>query len=152
MFKIEIIAVARIKKGPHADLANEYIRRIRWPLDIHEIETRSTAAGQAQIEEEQKILKSLKSDAVKIALDERGQTLSSSEFAQILGDYRDNSAGTIQFIIGGADGLTPEIRDKTQKQVSFGRQTWPHLLARIMLLQQIYRAQQILSGHPYHRE
>ncbi|MBK6897547.1 MAG: 23S rRNA (pseudouridine(1915)-N(3))-methyltransferase RlmH [Alphaproteobacteria bacterium] len=152
MFKIEIIAVARIKKGPYADLAEEYSKRIRWPLDIREIDARHTSPAQGQAEEELKILKSLKPDAIKIALDERGETLSSTQFAKILGGYRDEGAGTLQFIIGGADGLTSQIRIQTQKQISFGRQTWPHLLARIMLLEQIYRAQQILSGHPYHRE
>ncbi len=152
MFKIEIIAVARIKKGPYADLAEEYIKRIRWPLEMREIDSRPSSLDQAQAEEEQKILKALKPEAVKIALDERGETLPSAQFAKLLGDYRDSSTGTLQFIIGGADGLTPQIRSQTQKQISFGRQTWPHLLARIMLLEQIYRAQQILSGHPYHRE
>lgn len=141
-----------MKKGSYADLAEEYLKRIRWPLEIREIDARPSSPEQAQAEEEQKILKYLKQDAIKIALDERGETLSSAQFAKTMGAYRDGGAGTIQFIIGGADGLTPQIRSLSQKQISFGKQTWPHLLARIMLLEQIYRAQQILSGHPYHRE
>ncbi len=152
VLKIEIIAIARMKKGPYADLAEEYRKRIRWPLEIREIDARPSSPEQAQTEEEQKILKHLKEGAIKIALDERGETLSSAEFAKSMGGYRDGDVGTLQFIIGGADGLTPRIKSQTQKQISFGRQTWPHLLARIMLLEQIYRAQQILSGHPYHRE
>lgn len=152
MFSLEIIAVARAKKGPHAELITEYQKRIKWPLTIHEVESRNAAPEAVQREEEQKILKYLKPAAVIFALDERGKTLSSLEFSKILEQYRDESRGPLQFLIGGADGLTPEIRGRSQHILSFGKQTWPHMLARIMLLEQIYRAQQILAGHPYHRE
>ncbi|MCL4677302.1 MAG: 23S rRNA (pseudouridine(1915)-N(3))-methyltransferase RlmH [Alphaproteobacteria bacterium] len=152
MFNIEIIAVARLKKGPYADMGAEYIKRIKWPLTIHEIEARKTTPALAQTEEEQKILKRLTTGATVIALDERGKTLGSQDFAALLGRYRDEGTGTVQFIIGGADGLTPAVRERAHHLLSFGKQTWPHLLARIMLLEQIYRAQQILAGHPYHRE
>ena len=86
-----------------------------------------------------------------IALDERGKTLTSQNFSSLIGRYRDETGGTIQFILGGSDGLTDQVRSRSDLMLSFGKQTWPHLLARIMLLEQIYRAQQILAGHPYHR-
>ncbi len=152
MFNIEIIAVARLKKGPYADMGAEYTKRIKWPLTIHEIEARNTKPAAAQAEEEQKILKHLAPGAIIFALDERGKTQGSQDFAALLGRYRDESAGLVQFVIGGADGLTPAVRERAHHLMSFGKQTWPHLLARIMLLEQIYRAQQILAGHPYHRE
>lgn len=152
MFTIEIIAVARLKKGSYASLAAEYEKRIKWPLAICEIEARSTDPAAAQTEESQKIMKRISPGATVIALDERGKTLGSSEFARLIGRYRDEAVGKVQFVIGGADGLTPEVRERANLLLSFGKQTWPHLLARIMLLEQIYRAQQILAGHPYHRE
>lgn len=151
MFKIEIIAVARLKKGALAELSHEYEKRIVLPLTILEIETRNTTPSKAQKEEEQKILKLVKPASMVIALDERGKTLTSQNFSSLIGRYRDETGGTIQFILGGSDGLTDQVRSRSDLMLSFGKQTWPHLLARIMLLEQIYRAQQILAGHPYHR-
>jgi len=85
-------------------------------------------------------------------MDERGQTIKSVAFAEIFQKQMDIGHTHFQFIIGGADGLTQEVRERSNLLLSFGAQTWPHMLARIMLLEQIYRAQQILDGHPYHRE
>ena len=85
-------------------------------------------------------------------MDEKGKTLSSIEFSKHIEKIQLDSTNGIQFIIGGADGLDDEIRDQARLIMSFGRQTWPHMMARVMLLEQIYRAQQILAGHPYHRE
>ena len=152
MFKIEIIAVSRAKNGPHSDILNDYAKRIQWPLKIHEVESKIKNPSQMQQDECEKICKLLTSDSVKIIMDERGKTLTSRNFASVIDDYRVNHQGTIQFVIGGADGLTDTIRQQAHRKISFGQQTWPHMLARIMLLEQIYRAQQILSGHPYHRD
>ena len=90
--------------------------------------------------------------SIKIALDERGKTLSSRELSGKIQDFQNESASEIQFIIGGANGLSDELRKECNFLLSFGRVTWPHMLARIMLIEQIYRSQQILSGHPYHRD
>jgi len=89
-------------------------------------------------------------DAI-IALDERGETIDSATFARHLGRWRDESVPTAVFLIGGADGLSPELRRKVKLSVAFGKATWPHQMVRVMLLEQIYRAATILSGHPYHR-
>jgi 23S rRNA (pseudouridine1915-N3)-methyltransferase len=89
---------------------------------------------------------------ILIALDERGKTLGSRDFAGRLKGWEDQGAAEIVFLLGGADGLAPEIRDRASFVLSLGQMTWPHLLARAMLVEQIYRAQQILAGHPYHRD
>ena len=152
MFKIDIICVGRIKRGAHYDLVEEYKKRIQWNVTVHELESKYTDPHQVQADEAEKILKLLNNQAVVIVLDERGDGLKSLDFAKTLENFRNNGENHIQFIIGGADGLTDEIRGKANVLLSFGQQTWPHLLARVMLLEQIYRAQQILAGHPYHRE
>ena len=152
MLHIDIISIARVKKGAYYELIEGYKKRINWKLNIYELESKHSDAAKSQKDEEEKILKHLNDDAVIIALDERGDGLKSLDFAKTLENFKNNGESHIQFIIGGADGLTPTVRDKADVLLSFGQQTWPHLLARVMLLEQVYRAQQILAGHPYHRE
>lgn len=152
MLKIDIIAISKVKKGPYFDLIEDYKRRIQWNVTMYEPESKLADAGKRQAEEAAKINKHLDSQAMIIALDERGDGLRSLDFAKTIENFKNNGESHIQFIIGGADGLTDDIRGKANMLLSFGQQTWPHLLARIMLLEQIYRAQQILAGHPYHRE
>ncbi len=141
MFQIDVLAAGKLKKGPLSDLCFNYKKRLLWPFTITEID------GYNQKDEETKFLRKIKPEAFVIALDERGKAFKSREFAEKI-EQEEN----VQFIIGGADGLTPPVREKAHLILSFGEQTWPHMLARVMLLEQIYRAQQILSGHPYHRE
>lgn len=152
MLKIEIIAVGRLRKGPLFEMAEEYKKRLSWSLTIHQLESRYNDSKQANIEENQKILEKLDKNAFIIAMDERGNGLKSLDFAQTIKKIQNNGTDKIQFIIGGADGLNDEVRGQANLLLSFGQQTWPHMLARVMLLEQIYRAQQILAGHPYHRE
>lgn len=152
MLKVDVICVGRVRKGPHFDIIDDYKKRIQWPLTIFEIEAKSTIPQKAQEEEAEKILTKINNQAVVIVLDERGEGLRSLDFAKTLEKFKDSGESHVQFIIGGADGLIDSVRDKADILLSFGQQTWPHVLARIMLLEQIYRAQQILAGHPYHRE
>ena len=152
MLKIDIIAAGRLKKGALFDLAAEYSKRLDWPLTIHEIDSRYKDASEIQNDEHQKIIKAIKDDAFLIALDEKGKNLSSSEFSKTIQKAMSAGKSRIQFIIGGADGLNDEIRKRANLVLSLGGATWPQMLARVMLLEQIYRAQQILKGHPYHRE
>ena len=152
MLKIDIICVARVKKGPYYDLIEDYTKRLKWKLNIIEVESKLSDAKKCQAEEAEKIQKHLDSNAILIALDERGDGLKSLDFAKTIQNFTNNGESHLQFVIGGADGLTDDVRDKATFLLSFGQQTWPHLLARVMLLEQIYRAQQILAGHPYHRE
>ncbi len=150
--RIEVISCGRLKKGPMKDLIDEYQGRIRWNLTITEIESRYREAENQQADEERKILERIDSHAFVVALDERGNGLKSLDFAKTIENLQNTGENHIQFVIGGAEGLTDAIRDKANVLLSFGQQTWPHMLARVLLLEQIYRAQQIIAGHPYHRE
>lgn len=152
MLKLEIIAAGRLKSGPLAELSDEYVKRIRWPLTLHEIESKHKDPAAIQADETEKIMQKLSPDTFIIVLDERGKGLRSLDFAQTLLKLQDTGVDKIQFVIGGADGLTEGPRKRANLLLSFGQQTWPHMLARVMLLEQIYRAQQIIAGHPYHRE
>ncbi len=152
MLKVDIICVAKVKKGSFFDLIEEYKKRIQWNVKIIELESKFTDPSKCQKDESDKILKHIDPRAVVIAMDERGKTMKSMVFAEKIASYRDRGDNHLQFIIGGSDGLTHDVRERANLLLSFGQQTWPHLLARVMLLEQIYRAQQILAGHPYHRE
>ena len=152
MLKIDIIAVGRLRKGPFFDLCQEYMKRIKWSFTVYELEAKSTDPAAAQKEEARKIAEHLKENAFVVVMDERGNGLRSLDFAKTLQNLQNTGEKHIQFIIGGADGLIDEVKDRANLLLSFGQQTWPHLLVRVMLIEQIYRAQQIMAGHPYHRE
>lgn len=150
--RLIIIAVGRHKAGPLKSLQEHYAERIRWPLTIREVEERrKLPPAELKAREAELILGALPKDAVLVALDARGKALASTEFAERLAKYRDADA-SLAFVIGGADGLADSVIDKAKLVLSLGAMTWPHLLVRGMLLEQLYRAQQILAGHPYHRE
>ena len=150
--KVEIIAVGRLRKGPLYELAQEYEKRLKWSLTTHQIESRYQDGKQANIEENDKIADKIDDNAFLIVMDERGNGLRSLDFAETIKTIQNNSTDKVQFILGGAEGLTDDVRGRANLLLSFGQQTWPHMLARVMLLEQVYRAQQILAGHPYHRE
>tara|TARA_R110002124_G_scaffold64985_2_gene177593 strand:+ start:398833 stop:399291 length:459 start_codon:yes stop_codon:yes gene_type:complete len=150
--RIDVISCGRLKKGPLKELVEEYQTRIRWSLSIFEVESRYRESENQQLEEERKILDKLDNQAFVVVLDERGNGLKSLDFAKTIEKLQNTGESHIQFIIGGAEGVTDKVRDKANLLLSFGQQTWPHMLARVMLMEQIYRAQQILAGHPYHRE
>lgn len=143
--KIDIIAVGALKKGALKDLCDEYSKRISSKIKLIEL-------PQKPANEHSKIIEKIDKSAFIVAMDERGKSLKSIEFAHKLQDIQNQGVSHIQFIIGGADGLNDDIRGRADLLLSFGQQTWPHMLARVMLLEQIYRAQQINAGHPYHRE
>ena len=146
-FQSQIIAIGRMKNSsPFAQSYAEYDKRMQGAVELFELE------GRNQKDELEKINAKLIPSSPIIALDEKGKTLSSVEFANKISDIQNITTGKFQFIIGGADGLDDGIRQKANLVLSFGRLTWPHMLARVMLIEQIYRAQLILSNHPYHRE
>jgi 23S rRNA (pseudouridine1915-N3)-methyltransferase len=152
MLKIDIIAVAKVKKGSWRDLMDDYITRIKWDVNMVEVESKYTDAKAQQAHEQRLILEKLDTDSFIIVLDERGDGLRSLDFAETIQKIQTTGANKITFLLGGAEGFTSDIRDKANMLLSFGQQTWPHVMARVMLLEQIYRAQQIMAGHPYHRE
>lgn len=150
--RVHIVAVGRLKASPQEGLARHYAERITWPLTIREIEEKRSLPRSALKEREGALLLSATpANAVVVALDERGKMLASETFAHRIAAWRDAGRGDLAFLIGGADGLSDAVREKADHVLSLGAMTWPHLLVRGMLLEQIYRAQQILAGHPYHR-
>lgn len=150
--RITIVAVGRLKRGPLEQLCRAYVDRLPWSLAIHEVEAKKRLEGDAlKAEEAGLIAARIPDGAMLIALDERGKGLSSESLAETIGAWRDSGRGDICCVIGGADGLAPEIRNRADLVLAFGPQTWPHMLARVMLIEQIYRAERILAGHPYHR-
>lgn len=150
--RVTICAVGRLKAGAERDLIDKYAKRIQWPLDIVEIEERrKLSPAELKQREGDLIAAALPDRAIRIAMDERGDALASTSFAEKMGNWRDQGRD-VAFLIGGAGGLAPELRDTADLALSFGKATWPHMLARAMLVEQLYRAQEILAGHPYHRE
>lgn len=149
---IEIISVGHLKTGAFYELWNNYEKRCNWKIKLHELNSKYKSADKYNKDIEQKIIDKLTPQSYIIALDERGRSIKSIEFANKISNISETGITNIQFILGAADGLTETIRKKSNLLLSFGMQTWPHMLARVMLIEQIYRAQQILAGHPYHRE
>lgn len=154
--RIHICAVGRLRSGPNLFLYEDYQKRFNQngkllgfkAINLIEIE----AKNKSDKEVEAKLLNSaIPKSATLIGLDESGEQLSSIEFASFLKNMRDQNQSDLGFVIGGADGLTPEFKKSCKKLVSFGRMVWPHMLVRIMLSEQLYRASTILLNGPYHR-
>ncbi len=159
--RVEIIAVGRMKPGPEKDLFDNFTKRFDGqgrslslgPLTLTEIEEKKNLERAELAEREgEKILQALPKGAKLIVLDERGKPLKSKEFSDKLSHWRDEGAPACAFVIGGAGGLSEKVRNRADFKLSFGSQTWPHMLARVMLSEQLYRAVTILAGHPYHRD
>ena len=150
--RLWLAAVGRLRPGPVRALVDEYAGRSTWPLTMREVEARKKLTGPALREHEgDLLLAAIPEKATLVALDERGRDLTSTELAGRLGRWRDDGVQDLAFAIGGADGLSQAVRDRAALTIAFGRATWPHMLVRAMLVEQVYRAQTILSGHPYHR-
>jgi 23S rRNA (pseudouridine1915-N3)-methyltransferase len=150
--RVLLVAVGRLKSGPERDLYEHYAARLSWPIRLKEIDARPPLPpAQQKAREGDLLLAAVPEDAKLIALDETGELLTSAGFAARLGAWRDQGAGELAFVIGGADGLDARLHERADLRLSLGLVTWPHLLVRGLLAEQLYRAQQILAGHPYHR-
>lgn len=150
--KITLLAIGKLRGG-EAEWCDEYLKRLRGALAIKEMAApKSLPSAEAQKVEADLILKAIPPKAFVVALDERGKDMPSRDFAAHMAKWQDRGLADIVFIIGGADGLTDAVRDRADFLLGFGRLTWPHRLVRVMLLEQLYRAQQINAGHPYHRD
>jgi 23S rRNA (pseudouridine1915-N3)-methyltransferase len=158
--RLLVIAIGRLKQGPERELAERYRERFDdigrklgfRGLEVVEIpESRARDAASRISEEATAILAAIPAKSLLVALDEHGDNLDSSAFARNLGRWRDDQVANTIFIIGGADGLSPDLRRMAKSRMAFGSATWPHQMVRVMLLEQIYRAATILAGHPYHR-
>lgn len=154
--RIVVSAVGRLRRGPEADLFREYCDRtnaIGGRIGLGPVSTTEVDERKAQDKSVQgrQLDGNVPQGAYRIALDERGTQFSSVRFADQLARLRDQGTPSVAFLIGGADGLSKEIRDTAELKLSFGPMVWPHMLARVMLSEQIYRATSILAGSPYHR-
>lgn len=151
--RITVAAVGRLRASPEKALADHFLSRINWPVALREVEERKKLPVEALRRREGELLLAVcPPGSTLVALDERGKSLSSRDFAGRIGAWQDEGIGDIAFLIGGADGLDDEVRSRATLTLSFGTLTWPHFLVRGMLFEQLYRAQQILAGHPYHRD
>lgn len=151
---ISLHAIGRMSAGPEADLLETYRKRLPWSFTVHEYEIKRPHSNtHTRMEQEaEKLLSAIPNGAAIIALDERGKTLPSRTFSDTLHGFQADNIRSIAFIIGGADGLAPAVRDKADMLIAFGAMTWPHMLVRAMLAEQLYRAWSIGAGHPYHRD
>ena len=152
--RIHIVAIGRARTGPEGVLFKHYSDRVnRWPISLVELDLRKPTAPNKTTEAEAALLQqAVPEGAYVVALDEHGKQHSSREFARFIAGQQDDGCRDLVFLIGGADGLAPPVREGADRMLSLGRATWPHLLVRGLLAEQIYRAQQIIAGHPYHRD
>ncbi len=137
---LHIVARGRIGRGPEADLVQRYAKRLSWPFKLTELPDRGGR------------MPAIEPQTKRVLLDETGKLLASREIAATLGGWRDDGVREARFLIGAADGFGDAERAEADLLLSFGRATWPHLLARAMLAEQLWRATSILANHPYHRE
>ncbi len=138
--KIHIVARGKIGRSPEAELVERYAKRISWPLKVTELPDTGGTIPPPSVTPSRDVL-----------LDERGRQLSSEEFAELLGRWRDEGVREVRFLIGAADGHGDALRSEADLLIAFGAMTWPHMMARAMLAEQLWRASSILAGHPYHR-
>lgn len=154
--RVHICAVGRLRKGPERDLYDDYLTRFDrtgralalGPAQLVEVEDKK---GGGMPAEAALLERAIPSGSLICVMDERGRVQSSPQFAETLGQWRDQGRQDVAFVIGGADGIDPILRDRADAALSFGKMVWPHMLVRVMLAEQLYRAASILSGGPYHR-
>lgn len=154
--RLSLLAVGRLRSGPMSELYDDYASRLRGrplgPLILREVEEKRPLAPAALKEREAELLLgSCPSGARLVALDGTGRALSSEDLAATLGRWRDEGIGEAAFAIGGAEGHGTALLQRADLKLSLGRMTWPHMLVRVLLAEQLFRADAILSGHPYHR-
>lgn len=148
--------MGRLRAGPERTLIDDYLKRFDrtgralslGPVTVHEVEDRK---GGGMAAEGALLRKAIPTGARLCCMDERGKVMTSPQFADWMAGVRDDGAGDLAFVIGGADGIDPELRAEADLSLSFGQMVWPHMLARAMLTEQLYRAASILAGSPYHR-
>ncbi|NKX37653.1 23S rRNA (pseudouridine(1915)-N(3))-methyltransferase RlmH [Rhodobacteraceae bacterium R_SAG4] len=154
--RVHICAVGRLRAGPEKTLIDDYLQRFDrsgralslGPAKVIEVEDKKNAGMGAEAD---LLRKALPKGALICTLDERGKVISSPDFADRLAGWRDMGRQDLALIIGGADGIDPSLRAEADFSISFGKMVWPHMMVRLMLAEQIYRAATILSGSPYHR-
>ncbi|RDV02718.1 23S rRNA (pseudouridine(1915)-N(3))-methyltransferase RlmH [Sphingorhabdus pulchriflava] len=138
--RLHIIARGKIGRSPESELVDRYLKRLTWPYRLTELPDRGGNMPPAE------------RNSRTVLLDEKGEQIASSEMAKMLERWRDEGIAEVRFCLGAADGFDDADRTAADRLIAFGRTTWPHLMARAMLAEQLYRATSILANHPYHRE
>lgn len=138
--RLHIIARGKIGRSPESELVDRYLKRISWPTKITELPDRGGVMPAAE------------RNSRTIIFDEKGEQLTSAQIAELLGRWRDDGVSETRFCLGAADGFDDADRATADRLIAFGKATWPHMMARAMLAEQLYRATSILANHPYHRE
>lgn len=149
--RLLIAAIGKAKASPEQQLYQDYARRLKWKLECKEFDVKLADARERKERESEQLLAACKDYDKVVALDENGKNLSSAEFTEQLKRWQGQGNSSFAFIIGGADGLHENVLKKSHLVWSLGRVTWPHMLVRALLAEQLYRAHSIVSGHPYHR-
>jgi 23S rRNA (pseudouridine1915-N3)-methyltransferase len=147
--RLTILAIGRDRDPEIEALVARYTSRSPWPVTVHAVEAKRPGGREA---EAKRLLAAVPDGATLVALDEAGTDLASRTLAEQLADWRDDGVRDVVFAIGGPDGHGPHIAQRAALQWRLGRATWPHMLVRVMVAEQLYRAQTILTGHPYHRD
>jgi 23S rRNA (pseudouridine1915-N3)-methyltransferase len=148
-FALTVVAVGRARDRPESALVERYLGQVPWPARV--VEVRESAQPDRKRREGAALLAAIPAGATVVALDGRGTVLGSEAFARRIAQWRDRGVRDLCFVIGGADGLDEAVLARAAERLSLGAMTWPHLLARAMLAEQLWRAASLLSGHPYHR-
>ena len=148
---LNIVAVGKGRASPENALTRSWLSRLQPPGQLIEIESKLSASLKRIEDEGQRLLRAIPKGAALGVMDPRGKDHSSEDLAELIEQWRNQSFGSAYFVIGGIDGHANILRQKAHRTISFGRATWPHMLFRAMLAEQLYRASAILSGHPYHR-
>lgn len=153
--KITIISIGKFENSSHKSVFETYVKRLKWKVELKELELKNSknlSSDELKKGEGELILKALKPSSKLIALDENGKQFKSRDFAKLISDFAVNGDSDLTFVIGGADGLSQEILKKSSLKISLSLMTFPHLMVRAILAEQIYRASTIIDGHPYHRD
>ena len=151
--KFNILSIGKFKNVSCETLFNEYKKRMNFDINLKELTLKKNYEGEKLKEEEGKLLLQNcgTNNSRIISLDERGKIISTIDFYNLIMNYQNSGVGEVDFIIGGAEGLSQEVRDKSHFILSFGKMVFPHIFVRIMLIEQLYRVYTLQNGHPYHK-
>lgn len=152
--KITIAAIGKIKPSPERELCDKFIKQLPWPVSVIELDAKASLPIVQRKQEEARLLLAALAKAAPdkiIALDEQGASHASASFATMIQEWQNRGASHLAFVLGGQDGHDQSLLDKAHATMALGPMTWPHMLARALLLEQIYRAHSLLTNHPYHR-
>jgi 23S rRNA (pseudouridine1915-N3)-methyltransferase len=153
--RIRILSIGKFENSPHKTVFDHYLKRLKWKVELKELELRNSdklSSPERKKGEGELILKTLKPSSKLIICDENGEQFTSQNFAKLISNFALHGSSDLTFVIGGSDGLGEEILQKSKSKIAFGKMTLPHLMVRVILIEQLYRAQTIIEGHPYHRQ